>query len=361
MGNLIVYPYQYNPVTKVLKRYTRFRVRVSFGQAPVNLNRVRSPQEYALLKDVALNTDVGINWMSSKLINRQGKFGVFNSKLSQGDWYKIEVKDNGYGTSEGIYKITKSFLESAGINLVNVDAKTIKVYGNGGDFVPENINLARPEDLIEIPVYFEGENDHHFDSQDYILFYGRSINNWNYNPKTSSESHFINFYTNSNYYWICLNTTGDGKRMQLLPSENIQNPYIPSSFREKIFYEPEINNLISEGTLWFSEKKSGGQSFGWDNTLTGLEANSDILYKIKVASRVMSPTLNYYLLKEENSSMSEIYLPMGNVYPGFGDWIFTTGTEFLLNASQKSPPNSEQSRFRATFQCSSPDGEGYLD
>jgi len=363
IGKLIVHPYQYNPVTRVLRQYTRIRLRLSFGEPPVYLNRTRSSAEYSLLKNIAINTDVAINWANPVILGRPLSPHVNDSKLAQGNWYKIQIKDvGGNGSSEGIYKITKAALEGAGINLSNIDPRTIKLYGNGGDFVPADINAPRPQDLVELRIYFEGEQDGVFDPQDYILFYGRAINNWKYDYDRHFFTHYLNFYSNSNYYWICLNTPGSGIRMNTVSSESSQNPYSPSSFTEKLFYEPEQANLILEGTLWLSypPRLSGG-SFNWGNTLTGLEPNSDILYRIKLASRVMAPYLNYFLLREDRSFMSDIYFQMGNVYGGFGDWIYTAERSFTLNASEKNPPNSEASDFRATFYAANAEGEGYLD
>jgi hypothetical protein len=282
--------------------------------------------------------------------------------MAAGDWYRIEIQDNGSGTSDGIYKMNKNFLESAGINLDNVDPRTIKIYGNGGIMMPDNITLERPQDLTEIAIYIDGEADGHFDPQDFILFYGKSVNNWNHDI-TYGYSHYLNIYSRSNYYWVCINSTGNGKRMISQPSENVSNPYVPSSFTEKIFYEPEINNLVGISNVWLSERISSGGSFVWNNTLTGLLPGSDIIYKIKPASRVLCGYENNMTLQEVYSVVSPINFPMGCVYSGYGDWIWTPSQPeiFTINASQKNPPNSEQSSFQAAYYSNTSDAEGYLD
>lgn len=358
LGSLIIIPYQYNPVTKSLRQFTRIRVRINFGANPVMLNRARSYNELQLLKGIAINSDIAINWMNPKLAFPKDN-RVANSVMKFGDWYRIEIKDNGSGNSDGVYKITKGFLESAGINLSGVDPRTIKMYGNGGDMLAENFNDPRPGDLNQIAIYIEGENDGSFDANDYILFYGKSANNWKLNVSTGTYTHVTDIYSVSNFYWVQLGTSGNGNRMPQIPSENVPNPYVPTSFKEKLFYEPEINNLISEGNVWLSERKSNGQTFEWNNTLTGLEANTDILYKIKPASRVFCGYDNRFEVKEKNSNMSAIPFTMGCVTSGYSDWIWTSQFSFTMNSSQKT--NGEQSSFDATFLTNSPDGEGYLD
>ncbi|MGA2668488.1 MAG: type IX secretion system sortase PorU [Ignavibacteria bacterium] len=360
IGTLTIYPCQYNPVTRVLKQYTRVRVRINFGQAPITLTRKRSKEETSFLTGVALNSNIAINWMNPKLAVQKPVRVTGDSHMATGDWYRIEIQDNGSGTSDAIYKMNKSFLESAGINLTNVDPRTIKMYGNGGEMMPENITLPRPEDLVELAIYIDGEADGHFDPQDYILFYGKSVNNWTHDI-TYGYAHYLNIYSKSNYYWICINTSGNGKRMLGEPSENVSNPYIAPAFSEKLFFEPEVNNLVGIGNVWLSERKSNGESFIWNNTLTGLQANSDILYKIKPASRMFCGFENHMLLQEANSVVSPIPFTMGCIYSGYGDWIWTQPTQFTINASQKNPPNSEQSSFVATYYSNSPDAEGYLD
>ena len=297
IGSLKITPFQYNPVSRVLKQYTRIRVKISFGSSPVMLTRKQTPAERELMNGIAINYNTGKNWMNPQLLNQNNLKVISNSVLSTGDWYKVEIKDDGHGNSDDIYKITKSFLESAGINLSGVDPRTIKMYGNGGEMLPQEINEPRPQDLVQIAIYIAGENDGTFDPQDYILFYGKSVNNWKYDNNLQLYTHYVDIYTTSNYYWICINTPGNGKRMITDQSPNVQNPIIPSSFTEKLFNEPEINNLINEGNVWLSERKSNGQSFVWNNTLTGLQNNSEILYRIKPASRMFCGYTNYSLKK----------------------------------------------------------------
>ena len=359
-GNLIINPTQYNPVTKVLKVYTRVRVRINFGGAPVMLNRPRTKEEISLLSSLAINSDIALNWVNPRYRDSFKNRILVNTPLSAGDWYKVEIKDNSdNGTSEGVYKITKSFLTGAGINVSGIDPRTIKLYGNGGSLLPERMNNPRPGDLQEIAVYFEGENDGQFNDNDYILFYGRSINNWKYDSTNRTYSHYLNYYTRSNYYWICFNTPNFGKRMQLVQSENNSNAYVPTAFREKMFYEPEQSNLINEGNLWLSVSKRPGGSFEWNPVLTGLQGGSDIRYNVKLASRCLDPNSNYFLVKDDHSTMSEFYFDMFPVYPGFGDWIYTTTKSFFINQSQKT--NGEQVKLRSSYNATNGEAEGYLD
>lgn len=360
LANIILSPYQYNPVTGVLKQYTRIRVRLTFGQKPVLLTRTRTVSELELLRGTAINSNVGINWVNPKTNNSPRNSVVFNSVMNTGDWYRIEIQDNGEGSSDGIYKMTKSFFSNAGIDLSNVDPRSIKMYGNGGDMLSATIGDPRPSDLTEIPIFISNESSGHFGDNDYILFYGKSVNNWAYDSTTSKVNHYLNTYSSSNYYWIRLNTPNNGIRMLSVPSANT-NAQIPSTFTERIFYEPEVANLNSEGNVWLSAGISNGQSFIWNNTLTGMASGTNMWYRIKLASRVFGDQgyTDYALLREDNSNMADIYYQMGTISAGYGDWIWTGSTDFQLNSSQKT--NGEQSSFKATFYTTDPGGQGFLD
>lgn len=358
-GNVVIYPFQFNPVTRSVKFYSRIRIRVTFGESPVPLNRPRSKEEVSLLSGSGINYSSAASWVNPKYRSAFKDRLVTNSVLSAGDWYKIEIKDNNEGNSEGIYKITKSFLEGAGINLSGIDPRTIKIYGNGGDLLDERLTEGRPQDLVENAVYIEGENDGVFNNEDYILLYGRSINNWKYDSVNNTYNHMVNYYSRSNYYWIAFNTPNNGKRMVLTPSENSGSAIVPSSFTEKIYTEPDEENLISEGNLWLSFSKRPGQSFEWNTTLTGLEGGSDIFYRIKPAMRVLCPNTGYFQVRDEFSNMSEYLLPLSCVVAGFNEWISTDTRTFVVNQSQKT--NGEQVKLRSTFYATNGEAEGYLD
>lgn len=358
-GNVVIYPFQYNPVTKNIKYYSRIRVRVSFGESPVMLNRPRSKEENSLLSNSAINFNIASNWLNPKFRNAFKDRFVQNSVLASGDWYKIEIKDNNDGNSEGIYKITKSFLDGAGINLSGIDPRTIKIYGNGGDLLGERMAIPRPEDLTENAVYIEGENDGVFNNDDYILLYGRSINNWSYDSINNTFNHMVNYYSRSNYYWICFNTSNNGKRMVLTPSENSNSAIVPTSFTERIFTEPDEMNLISEGNLWLSLNRQPGQSIEWNPTLTGLENGSDIFFRVKLAQRVLCSNSGYFLVKDDFSTMSEFPFALSCVEGGFNSWINTEARSFTVNQSQKT--NGEQVKLRSTFYATNSEAEGYLD
>ncbi len=59
-----------------------------------------------------------------------------------------------------------------------------------------------PIDLIENAILVEGEVDGSFDEGDYILFYGRGVDFWEYDSDEDDIVRRKHYYSKSNYYWI---------------------------------------------------------------------------------------------------------------------------------------------------------------
>ena len=112
-----------------------------------------------------------------------------NSVLSEGDWYKFSIDKT------GVFKIDASFLQDLGINTNDITPNNIKIYGNGGALLPENVSDFRYKDLQENAIYIEGANDGVFNNDDFILFYGIGPHSWKVDAFNGSVNHIQNIYT----------------------------------------------------------------------------------------------------------------------------------------------------------------------
>ena len=88
-----------------------------------------------------------------------------SSVLANGTWFKFSAD------TTGVFKIDKSLLEKIGINTANLNPKNIRIFGNGGNMLPQLNGAFRYDDLQENAIHVIGEEDNSFDGQDYILFY----------------------------------------------------------------------------------------------------------------------------------------------------------------------------------------------
>ncbi|WP_264536573.1 hypothetical protein [Flavobacterium sp. N1736] len=119
--------------------------------------------------------------------------------MASGDWYRFYVEKS------GVYRISKSFLQSLGFDAGKVDPRRIKIYGNGGKMLPLANNIYYPDDLTENGIQIIGEEDGTFNNDDYILFLCRRSEQLEHGNQTN-----INLYDTKSYYYITANG-GDGK------------------------------------------------------------------------------------------------------------------------------------------------------
>ena len=159
LGNVHIYPLQYNPASMTLKKYSRIRIHVNFGSKEYGGGFNKQDE---LLIGVGLNYETAKNWIvSSPSLKKKARY---NSVLASGVWYKFPV------TEGGIYKIDGTRLLSLGVS-ANTDPATIKIYSNGGIEPPLDPTASVPDDLLENAVYVsDGGNQGKLDTSDYILF-----------------------------------------------------------------------------------------------------------------------------------------------------------------------------------------------
>lgn len=176
---------------------------------------------------------------------------ISNSVLSSGEWYKFYIEKS------GVYRLSRSFIQSLGMNLNSVNPKKIKIYGNGGRMLPLMNNVDYPFDLQENAIQVIGEEDGSFDSQDYILFYAEGVDTYN----QESDTH-LNLYSDRSYYYITTSGAQNGKRIQNM-NEPSENPTLTvSEFDDYQFHEKDLTNFARLGRKWF------GEAFHIQNTQT---------------------------------------------------------------------------------------------
>ena len=173
-----------------------------------------------------------------------------NSVLSTGNWYKIAVQ------TSGIYRISYNDLLSYGIDVNNINPQNLALYGNGAGMLPESNSANRLNDLQPIAIRVVGQNDGHFDSNDYILFYGEGPTVWQYNTQTGTYAHETNIYTDTTFYYLTVGTT-PGKRMVIEHSSQQPATDTVSSFDLLISHENELINPGKTGKQWLGETFSG--------------------------------------------------------------------------------------------------------
>jgi hypothetical protein len=343
LGSVLVHPVQYNAATRTVRKYSRIVVEVIFG----------SPQGYRvqndddeMFRELILNHDVARAWKFG--IPASLRKGVSSSVLATGDWYRLTIQD------DGIYRLDASWLAAAGINLNGVDPRTIKIYGSDGRVLPENHVAPRPTDLVENAILVVGEEDGRFDAGDYVLFYGKSVRGWNYDAVAKTLRHYLNHYTEVNYYWLTFGGP-TGKRMQVQQSLTNAPEFIPDRFTDGIAVEQELFNLLGSGKDWLGPSMGPGGSFTVMNTLHGLITDDIVRYRYTLVARADKPPS--FTVRESGNTVGNHFL---STVAYNSDFAYASAGTFStsINASQLS---SNTSQLNFSFSSASAGATGWLD
>ena len=225
-------------------------------------------------KVISFTYSLNNNSVSNKVDNRNAFSisAVTNSVLASGNWYKFYIEKS------GVYKVSKSFLQSLGLN-VNVDPRTIKIYGNGGRMLPLLNDTSYPLDLEENAIQFIGEEDGVFDASDYILFYAEGVDTWNSESLTS-----VNLFSDKAYYYVTT-TGGSGKRiLNAIEPTAVSNLQF-TQFDDVLYYEKDLVNGGKVGRRWFGEQFNIDDSQTFDFSIPNLDTSVPVELKINTASK----------------------------------------------------------------------------
>lgn len=166
---------------------------------------------------------------------------VDKSVLASGTWVKVAVKET------GIFKITYDDILGMGL-----DPQKIRVFGNGGKMLGVKFADREHDDLVENAVWYQMGSDGVFNSGDFLLFYAQGPNTWKYNETSGLYEHNQHKFDTKAFYFLT-SSAGAGKRISQQPVINDDPTYETSVFDDYRFIEPENQNLLLSGAMWFSD------------------------------------------------------------------------------------------------------------
>ncbi len=290
-------------------------------------------------KLIAFSYSVQQNQSNKNSVTTNNVAAIENSVLNTGGWYRFYVQKS------GVYKITKGFLESLGLD-TSGDPRKIKIYGNGGRMLPLLNSEDYPMDLAENAIQFIGEDDVKFDNSDYILFYAEGIDNWNDDYKSN-----LNIYADKSYYYVTAQG-GNGKRIADIQQPTDAATTIINTFDDYQFHEVDNVNIVKLGRIWFGEQFGVDSEQEFKFKFQNLVTSSPIKVNVHAATTAVVVT-NFKI--EANSQL------VGTM--NFGAVSSTSGTEAVdqyLSAPVNA--NAEDITIKVTFDNNGvPSSNGYLD
>lgn len=344
LGNIHIYPLQYNPSAKQLRKYTRLRIKVTFGSS--EFTGIPQPED-ELLKGVGINYETGKHWYLVPAFAK--KQAQTNSVLANGVWFRFPINE------DGIYKLTGSQLISIGVP-ANTNPNTIKIYNNGG-FEPAFDPLVfTPDDLLENGVFVnDAGTQSKLDADDYILFYGKGTTGWKYHAPTKTFSHYINRFAAGNVYWLTFDGASS-KKMFETESLNGTNFFQPSTVLGKTFREDEKVNILNSGMEWLGHQFSVKDSMTYVVSLPELDTQNPITYRIRLAARAHL-NWSYFTASERQQNLGTVSIE-GTYIGSYGSPQAKFAT---LNRTLMPNLGDPRSELKLKFTSDNPAGIGYLD
>ena len=231
----------------------------------------------------------------------QAQWESHESVLSQYTWYKIGV------TEDGVYGIGYETLNSMGVDVQHLDPAKIRLFGNPPELLPEKNEEARYDDLSEIAVLVTGADDGSFDEQDQVLFYGRGPLLMSLNE--GSYYHYSrNPYTDTLYYFLCVDSDVDGLRIQEKPSAEIteEDPVVINTFMDYVFHESDELSPYASGRTWYGDLFTAQEMYKeFVLDLTDPVTSEMMWVESKTLGRCKTPFI--YNMKINNNSIVDHY------------------------------------------------------
>lgn len=246
------------------------------------------------------------------------------SVLAAGNSYQVSV------SGAGVYRVTAAFLAQAGVNTASLPSQSIRLYGNGGQMLPEGNAAVPPDDLVENAIEMFDGGDGIFNGNDYFLFYAPGPDKWVKDSVNKRFTHEKNLYSEKSFYYI--QTGGTGKRIAAaapIPPANT----IVNSYNARFFYEKNLVNLLSGGKEWLGEEFSAQQpTRSFDVTFNAPEFSSLFYISAGLVSR-SAGSGGSFAVQVNNQPPQQVAFPpvSGNPLDPFAQ---TGQTGFLFTVTQ---------------------------
>lgn len=272
IGTLNLYPLQYNPILQRAFLCRKMKVQVSFTSSR-GVSQGAFPDGFEdIFKSVLVNYEQAKAWRKPPHPVRGTSF-IFDT----GPWYRIRLKE------DGLFKVTGTDLQKAGVDISQLDPRTLKLYNGGGKTLDRRPNAPMPDTMRQLAVRVVGEEDGRFDSSDYILFYGKGVHGPYYYAPLDTFMYYNPFDT-ANAYWL---TWGGNPGLRMAAKDgslSSPNPIRPSNFFSRAHIEEDNLNPYNSGLRWY-----------WDDLNNPADSVQTGYYKANLASVVTQEPCSLYV------------------------------------------------------------------
>lgn len=224
------------------------------------------------------------------------------SVLAMGDWYKVKI------SSDGIYKLSYSYLNDLGVNVGALNPSSFNVYGHPGGMLPVDNSQYLPGDPQKLAIDFIGDNDGNFEEGEYFLFYGEGPHTWKFNESQSRFEHQKNYFSSYSYFFIRTDDN-DPKRISTLAQIDEPDPLVINSFDEFSFHEVNELNLIKSGRVFFGEIFDANTDQEFVFATPDLVVDSPVLIRTAVAAHKNSSGSSSFSISPTGGNSHSFLVP----------------------------------------------------
>ena len=320
---LKIYPLQYNAARKSIRCYSQITIKVNFSAPGKEMRSGEKDLFERVYRNTLLNYNESKGWRKTAEEKDGLKPGTEYPFGFSNNWYKLIIREN------GVYKIDRNMLVQAGVPVNSLDPRTLRLFNGGGKALPlDNSNPFL--ELKELAIFVLGEEDGKFDAGDYILFYGWSPNDWDYDATGNLATFHTNLFTNDNVFWLTFNPSKPFpepvKRMQIKDgSLAVSNPVIPQNFESRIHVEQDntlryySSGYVADYFNWFWMESASIRLF---TSLPGVVAQDTCWIKVKHTESYPSIYVNS-VSEEIVDSLSSASLTVAQSYDFHGGVVDT--------------------------------------
>ncbi|CAN5229639.1 type IX secretion system sortase PorU [soil metagenome] len=276
-----------------------------------------------------------------------------HSPLAEGVWYKIPIETN------GIHQLNSSYLEELGVSVSQLNPDHIQIWGIPGGELPRLNSAERPQ-LVQIPIFIEGDDNGSFDASDRILFYTDSPHQVFRDVDTNSFSHQLHRYSDQHHIYLHISANGESKRLKEESTAGTGNQI--TEFRDFTWFEEDLYKSeprIRSGLEWYGTRfsNSSGQQRQtiFEETIPGLIPNREMDIEIQfVGSSTRSMAMDF--------SYNGTNLGSANV-PSIQSYRSEEGVSGRLRtfATSATIQNAAQIQLEAQLNAPEPTSKGFID
>lgn len=275
--------------------YSRGKRLVTITLTPIRKNG--NSTEYITSFEWDVKTKSAARYLPAKKKTDQ----TYSSVLSSGEFHKISIPE------DGVYKINSAFLSASGIDISAIDLSKFKIYGNGGEMLPEIILKERPEDLTENRIYVYDENSNNrMDANDYILWYAKGPTTYNYLNLFESYEAIGHDFDVASYYFITWEGAA-GKRISSLPSGEQLTPNVTvAQYDHLIYHESNEENHIKSGRRWWGDKMQIDRQKTFTYDVPGTKVGNNAAFRTITTARSYNGQSSSMSIRYNGSSLGNV-------------------------------------------------------